>query len=103
MVARAILPQVSVHLIRNSIKYVPSKDFKAFTQALKKGYSAPSLKACQVPLNLSNNNGRHIQELLTYGAGIFTTSNSSLTMAAPVVKSCISLTPWKAFIQVLGK
>ncbi|GIN92161.1 hypothetical protein J22TS1_32120 [Siminovitchia terrae] len=46
-VARAILPQVSVHLIRNSIKYVPSKDFKAFTQALKKGYSAPSLKACQ--------------------------------------------------------
>ncbi|WP_212952003.1 transposase, partial [Siminovitchia terrae] len=43
--ARAIFPQVIVqrcivHLIRNSIKYVPSKDYKAFTQALRKVYSA---------------------------------------------------------------
>ncbi|MFB1051239.1 IS256 family transposase [Paraliobacillus sp. JSM ZJ581] len=49
--ARAIFPDIIVqrcivHLIRNSIKYVPIKDYKAFTKALKKVYGAPSLKAC---------------------------------------------------------
>lgn len=36
-----------VHLIRNSIKYVPSKDYKVFTSSLKKVYGAPTLKACK--------------------------------------------------------
>ena len=36
-----------VHLIRNSIKYVPSKDYKVFTSSLKKAYGAPTLKACK--------------------------------------------------------
>ncbi|MBM7597865.1 transposase-like protein [Virgibacillus halotolerans] len=49
--ARAIFPDVivqrcMVHLIRNSVKYIPSKDYKTFTKALKKVYGAPSLKAC---------------------------------------------------------
>ncbi|WP_226035420.1 IS256 family transposase [Aquibacillus saliphilus] len=49
--ARAIFPDVlvqrcMVHLIRNSIKYVPSKDYKAFTASLRKVYGAQSLKAC---------------------------------------------------------
>jgi Transposase and inactivated derivatives len=47
--AKAIFPKVVVqryiiHLIRNSIKYIPSKDYKKFTQDLKKVYGAPSLK-----------------------------------------------------------
>jgi putative transposase len=47
--ARAIFPEVIVqrcivHLIRNSLKYVPSKDYKTFTADLKKIYRAPSLK-----------------------------------------------------------
>ena len=29
-----------VHLIRNSLKYVPSKDYKSFTAQLKKIYEA---------------------------------------------------------------
>ena len=50
--ARAIFKNVGVqrcivHLIRNSIKYVPSKDYKAFTAQLKKVYGAPSLKAAE--------------------------------------------------------
>ncbi|MEE3451708.1 MAG: IS256 family transposase, partial [Acutalibacteraceae bacterium] len=50
--ARAIFKNVViqrciVHLIRNSIKYVPSKDYKAFTAQLKKVYGAPSLKAAE--------------------------------------------------------
>lgn len=36
-----------VHLVRNSLRYVPSKDYKAFTASLKKLYGAPSLKAYQ--------------------------------------------------------
>lgn len=50
--AKSIFPDVVVqrcivHLIRNSIKYIPSKEYKAFTAALKKVYGAPSLKACR--------------------------------------------------------
>ena len=33
-----VVQRCIVHLIRNSIKYVPSKDYKKFTQSLKKVY-----------------------------------------------------------------
>lgn len=51
--AKAIFPEVVVkrcivHLIRNSLKYVPTRDYKDFTTHLKKIYGAPSLKACRV-------------------------------------------------------
>ena len=51
--AKAIFPEVVVqrcivHLIRNSLKYVPTRDYKVFTAHLKKIYGAPSLKACRV-------------------------------------------------------
>jgi len=51
--ARAIFPEVVVqrcivHLIRNSLKYVPTRDYKLFASHLKKIYGAPSLKACRV-------------------------------------------------------
>ena len=39
-----IVQRCIVHLIRNSIKYVPSKDYKSFTANLKKIYGAPNLK-----------------------------------------------------------
>jgi transposase-like protein len=40
-----VVQRCIVHLIRNSIKYVPSKDYKAFTAQLKRIYGAASLKA----------------------------------------------------------
>ncbi len=43
----AVVQRCIVHLIRNSIKYVPSKDYKAFTAHLKKVYRASSLKAAE--------------------------------------------------------
>ena len=51
--AKAIFPNVVVqrcivHLIRNALKYVPTKDFKAFCAHLKKIYGAPSLNAAKV-------------------------------------------------------
>ena len=47
---KAIFPQVTVqrcivHLIRNSLKYMPTRDCKAFTAQLKQIYAAPSLAA----------------------------------------------------------
>ncbi len=46
--ARSIFKDVTVqrcivHLIRNSVKYIPSKDYKAYTAQLKKVYGAASL------------------------------------------------------------
>lgn len=48
--ARAIFPNIVVqrcivHLIRNSIRYVPTKDYIKFTKDLKNVYKAPSLLA----------------------------------------------------------
>ena len=87
--ARSIFPNIIVqrcivHLIRNSIKYVPSKDYKTFTAALKKVYSAPSLKACHSAFeNFQQNwsaypgavdvwkrNFKHVEQLYDYGSDI---------------------------------
>ena len=40
-----VVQRCIVHLIRNSVKYIPSKEYKAFTAQLKKIYGASSLKA----------------------------------------------------------
>jgi len=50
--AKAIFPHTIfqrciIHLVRNSIKYVPSKDYKAYTQDLKRVYGATSLKSAE--------------------------------------------------------
>lgn len=42
-----VVQRCIVHLIRNSIKYIPSKDYKAYTAQLKRVYGAPSLKAAE--------------------------------------------------------
>ncbi len=87
--ARAIFPEVIVqrcivHLIRNSIKYVPSKDYKPFSQALKKVYSAPSLKAAKSALeglqtqysaypgaiDVWTRNWQYIEQLFDYGTAV---------------------------------
>lgn len=87
--ARAIFPDVTVqrcivHLIRNSIKYVPSKDYKAFTASLKKIYGAQSLKACQSAfeafkqqwsayrgaIDVWTRNFHHVEQLYDYGSAI---------------------------------
>lgn len=42
-----VVQRCIVHLIRNSLKYVPSKDYKKFTANLKLIYGAPNLKTAQ--------------------------------------------------------
>lgn len=87
--AKAIFPNVIVqrcivHMIRNAIKYIPTKDYKKFTQSLKKVYGAPSLEAARVAFETfcnewSNNPGavqvwkrnfNHVEQLFDYGTAV---------------------------------
>ncbi len=87
--ARSIFPNVVVqrcivHLVRNSIKYVPTKDYKAFTASLKKVYGAPSLQASRTSfeafkkqwsaypgaIGVWERNFNHVEQLFDYGSDI---------------------------------
>lgn len=87
--AKAIFPNVVVqrcivHLIRNSIKYIPSKDYKKFTEDLKKVYGAPSLKAANTAfetfcrtweqytgaVDVWKRNFKYVEQLFDYGSAI---------------------------------
>ena len=79
-----VVQRCIVHLIRNSIKYVPSKDYKKFTQSIKKVYGAPSLTAsrkafeqfCQEwsqypgAVDVWKRNFNHIEQLFDYGSAV---------------------------------
>ena len=49
----AVVQRCIVHLVRNSIKYIPSRDYKAYTAQLKKVYGAPGLKAAEAEFERS--------------------------------------------------
>jgi transposase-like protein len=80
----AVVQRCIVHMIRNSIKYIPSKDYKAFTAQLKKVYGAASLKASvaeferfkqawsQYPgaIDVWARNWSHIEQLFNYGSAV---------------------------------
>nr|WP_226683822.1 IS256 family transposase [Sutcliffiella horikoshii] len=87
--AKAIFPEVLVqrcivHLIRNSVRYVPTKDYRSFTQSLKTLYGAPNLKTCQNAfevfekqwnkypgaIEVWRRNFHHIEQLFDYGSAI---------------------------------
>lgn len=87
--AKAIFPNVVVqrcivHLIRNSIKYVPSKDYKKFTQSLKRVYGAANIKAAKSAFESFQNewkqypgavdvwvrNFKHVEQLFNYGSDV---------------------------------
>lgn len=79
-----IIQRCIVHLIRNSLIYVPSKDYKKYTQALKKVYRSPTLKAAQVAfeslqkeytcypgaIDVWVRNWKHVEQLFDYGSDI---------------------------------
>ena len=73
-----------VHLIRNSIKYIPSKDYKTYTTELRRVYGAASLKAAEAEFerfkqNWSQypgavdvwvRNWSHVEQLFNYGSAV---------------------------------
>lgn len=87
--AKAIFPKVIVqrcivHLIRNSIKYIPTKEYKPYTQSLKKIYGAVHLKAANAAFEVFckewekypgavevwKRNYAHIEQLYDYGQAV---------------------------------
>ena len=79
-----VVQRCIVHLIRNSIKYVPSKDYKKFAQGIRKVYGAPSLTAArkafeqfcqewsQYPgaVDVWKRNFNHVEQLFDYGSAV---------------------------------
>lgn len=79
-----IIQRCIVHLTRNSLKYIPSKDYKNFTAHLKKIYGAPSLKAAQLEfeklkqtwsnypgaIGVWERNFPHVEQLFHYGSTV---------------------------------
>ena len=80
----AVIQRCIVHLIRNSIKYIPSKDYKAYTAQLKKVYGASSLKAAEAEferfkqvwgqypgaVDVWVRNWQHVEQLFNYGSAV---------------------------------
>lgn len=79
-----VVQRCIVHLIRNSIKYIPSKDYKAYTAQLKKVYGASSLKAAEAEferfkqawsqypgaIDVWIRNWSNIEQLFNYGSAV---------------------------------
>lgn len=79
-----VVQRCIVHLIRNSLKYVPSKDYKKFTANLKLVYSAPNLKTAQNEfekfktawskysgaVDVWERNFKHVEQLFDYPSAI---------------------------------
>ena len=77
-----VVQRCIVHLIRNSLKYVPSKDYKKFTDNLKLIYGAPNLKTAQAEFEKFKNtwskysgavdvwvrNFNHVEQLFDYSS-----------------------------------
>lgn len=79
-----VVQRCIVHLIRNSLKYVPTKDYKAFTAHLKKVYGAASLKSAKAEfekfkqvwshypgaIDVWSRNFNHVEQLFDYGSAV---------------------------------
>lgn len=80
----AVVQRCIVHLIRNSIKYIPSKDYKAYTTQLKKVYGASGMKAAEAEferfkqawkqypgaVDVWVRNWSHVEQLFNYGSAV---------------------------------
>lgn len=79
-----IVQRCIVHLIRNSLKYVPSKDYKDFTDDLKKVYGAIDLESARSKfeefekkwhkylgaINVWRSNFRYVEQLFDFGSDV---------------------------------
>ena len=79
-----VVQRCIVHLIRNSIKFIPSKEYKAFTANLKRIYGAPNLKIAEVEfekfkitwskypgaIDVWERNFKHVEQLFNYGSAV---------------------------------
>lgn len=81
---KAVVQRCIVHLVRNSIKYIPAKKYKAFTADLKHIYQAPNKKVALLEfekfkerwadypgaIKVWESNFRHVEQLFNYTEAI---------------------------------
>ncbi|MET3202660.1 UNVERIFIED_ORG: transposase-like protein [Bacillus proteolyticus] len=81
---QVVVQRCIVHLVRNALRYVPSKDYKKFCKYLKKFYGASSFKASHatfdafekcwwkypVLIDVWKRNFSHVEQLFDYGSDI---------------------------------
>lgn len=79
-----VVQRCIVHMIRNSLKYISSKDYKAFTAQLKKVYTAINLKTAEAEfehlkqnwskypgaLDVWKRNWSHVVQLFNYSSAV---------------------------------
>lgn len=79
-----VVQRCIVHLIRNSVKYIPAKDYKAYTSHLRKVYGAVSQKAAEAEferfkqvwshypgaVDVWVRNWQHVEQLYNYGSAV---------------------------------
>lgn len=79
-----VVQRCIVHMIRNSLKYIPSKDYKDFTAQLKKVYTAINLKTAEAEfehlkqnwskypgaLDVWKRNWSHVVQLFNYSSAV---------------------------------
>ena len=79
-----VVQRCIVHLNRSPVRYIPSKDYKAFTSQLKKVYGAASRKAAEVEferfkqawnqypgaVDVWKRNWAHVEQLYNYGSAV---------------------------------
>ena len=67
-----VVQRCMVHLIRNSVKYVPSKNYKGFMGQLKKVNGAPSVKVARAEIEKLKQTWSgyfaHVDQLYDYGS-----------------------------------
>ena len=86
--ARAIFPEAViqrciVHLVRNSIKFIPQKQYKAFTAHLKLIYKAPNRKVALLEFEKFKEAWQPIPEPLRSGKPTGSMWSSSLITQIP--------------------
>ena len=99
--AKAVFPHATVqrcivHLIRNSIRYIPRKQWSAFTKQLKLIYGAINVKQARQEFEKFKTDWQAYpgavsvrgKQFLTLRKTISHTSSSSITMAVPCARSC---------------
>lgn len=99
--AKAIFPEVVVqrcivHLIRNSIRYIPRKEWGRFSKELKTIYGAVNVKQARERFEQFCQDWRDIPALWRYGRTISRMSSSCSLMAVPCARSCTRRTRLKA-------
>ncbi len=79
-----VVQRCIVHMIRNSVKYIPSKKYKEYTTQLKKVYGAASLKAAEAEferfkqawsdypgaVDVWVRNWNYVEQLFNYGSAV---------------------------------